>query len=177
MSNIVYIAVSLDGFIADKNDGLEWLESVPNPEGLDLGYNAFIESIDALVMGRNTFEKVISFDCEWPYSKPVMVLSNSLKQLPEGFTGDARLINGELTSLVNQLNQQGFNNLYIDGGLTIQQFLAQDLIDELILTRFPILLGGGAPLFGDLPNIKRFKHHKTTVLLDQLVQSHYVREP
>ncbi|WP_411991908.1 dihydrofolate reductase family protein [Agarivorans sp. DSG3-1] len=177
MSNIVYIAVSLDGFIADKNGGLEWLESVPNPEGLDLGYNAFIESIDALVMGRNTFEKVISFDCEWPYRKPVMVLSNSLKKLPEGFTGDVRLMNGELTTLVNQLNQQGFNNLYIDGGLTIQQFLAQDLIDELILTRFPMLLGGGAPLFGDLPSIKRFKHQKTTVLLDQLVQSHYVREP
>ncbi|MGY5452585.1 dihydrofolate reductase family protein [Agarivorans sp. MS3-6] len=176
MPNFVFIAVSLDGFIADKDQGLDWLDSVPNPQGLDLGYQPFIDSIDALVMGRHSFEKVMSFDCDWPYSKPVMVLSNSLTSLPEGFTGDVTLINGELKQLVKQLNQQGYNNLYIDGGLTIQQFLANDLIDEMILTRFPILLGGGAPLFGDLPMSKAFKHQSTSVLLDQLVQSHYIRE-
>ena len=175
MSNIVYIALSLDGYIADKEGDIAWLESVAKPDGGDIGFGEFMAGIDALVMGRNTFEKVVSFGIDWPYKKPVMLLSNSLKQLPEGFTGDVRIVNGELKQLVTSLNQQGYHNLYIDGGITIQQFLAKELIDELILTRFPILLGGGAPLFGELLQSQSFKHKQTKVLLNELVQSHYVR--
>jgi dihydrofolate reductase len=85
MSNIVFIATSLDGYIADKNDGLDWLDSIPNPENMDMGYVDLIDRIDALVMGRITFEKVCGFNCEWPYSKPVFVLSNSMKLIPEGY--------------------------------------------------------------------------------------------
>ena len=80
MSNIVFIATSLDGYIADKNGGLGWLQSTPNPENLDMGWVDLIDRFDALVMGRKTFEKVCSFDCDWPYSKPVFVLSNSMNQ-------------------------------------------------------------------------------------------------
>ena len=89
MSNIVFIATSLDGYIADKDGGLDWLQSIPNPENLDMGWGDLIDRIDALVMGRKTFEKVCSFDCDWPYSKPVFVLSNSMKSKPDGYEGKA----------------------------------------------------------------------------------------
>ena len=92
MSNTVFIATSLDGYIADKDGGLDWLQSIPNPENLDMGYVDLIGRIDALVMGRKTFEKVCSFDCDWPYSKPVFVLSNSMKSIPEGYEGKAEPI-------------------------------------------------------------------------------------
>ena len=81
MSNTVFIATSLDGYIADKDGGLDWLNSIPNPDNLDMGWVNFIDRIDALVMGRRTFDKVCSFNCEWPYSKPVFVLSNSLESI------------------------------------------------------------------------------------------------
>ena len=84
MSNIVFIATSLDGYIADKDGELDWLQSIPNPENLDMGWVDFIERIDAVVMGRNTFDMVCSFDCDWPYSKPVFVLSNSLQSMQMG---------------------------------------------------------------------------------------------
>ena len=94
MSNIVFIATSLDGYIADKDGEVDWLHFIPNPENLDMGYVDLIDRIDALVMGRKTFEKVCSFDCDWPYSKPVFVLSNSMKSIPEGYEGKAELIKG-----------------------------------------------------------------------------------
>ena len=83
MSNIVYIATSLDGYISDKDGGLEWLQMVPNPDNLDFGWADFMSRIDAIVMGRITFETVCGFDCDWPYSKPVFVLSNTLTSLPD----------------------------------------------------------------------------------------------
>ena len=132
--------------------------------------------IDALVMGRNTFEMVLSFDVDWPYSKPVFVLTNTLTQVPEGFEGKVFIVNGELLNIVKNLNQLGYHNLYIDGGKTIQSFLAQDLIDELILTRIPILLGGGFPLFGALPEPLGFKLLATKKYIDTVVQNHYIRD-
>ena len=176
MSNIVYIATSLDGYIADKNDGLDWLESVPNPDNLDLGWADFMDRIDAMVMGRNTFEKVCSFDCDWPYSKPVFVLSNSLVSLPEEYKGKAELIKGSLSEVLGNIHQKGHTQLYIDGGITIQNFLKEDLIDEMIITIIPILLGGGVPLFGELPEQMAFEHVKTEVMLNALVQNHYRRK-
>ena len=87
MTNIVYIATSLDGYIADKEGGLDWLNCVPNPHQDDMGFVDFMNSIDALVMGRNTFETVCGFDMPWPYNKPVFVLSNTLKSIPEKGAG------------------------------------------------------------------------------------------
>ena len=92
MANRVFIATSLDGFTSDRDGALDWLHSVPNPDNLDFGYAAFMEQIDAIVMGRKTFETVCGFDCDWPYTKPVFVLSRSLTSLPEGYEGKAELI-------------------------------------------------------------------------------------
>ena len=123
MSNLVFIATSLDGYISDKDDGLEWLQSVPNPDNLDLGWGDFINRIDAIVMGRKTFEKVCSFDCPWPYPKPVFVLGTSLSSLPEEYGGKAELINGPLSTVLEAIHGRGHRELYIDGGATIRNFL------------------------------------------------------
>ena len=176
MSNIVFIATSLDGYIADKEDGLDWLQSIPNPEYLDMGYVDLIDRIDALIMGRKTFDTVCSFDCDWPYSKPVFVLSNSMKSIPEGYEGKAELISGSLPAVIEAIQQKGHEHLYIDGGVTIQNFLKEDLIDELIITVIPILLGGGAALFGELPEKMAFEHVKKEVFLNAIVQNHYRRK-
>jgi len=176
MSNIVFIATSLDGYIADKEGGLDWLHATPNPDGNDMGYNAHSDRIDALVMGRNTMEMVLSFDIEWPYNKPVYVLSNTLTQVPRPLEGKVFLINGELKQVINTLNEKGFNDLYIDGGLTIQSFLKEDLIDELIISTIPVLLGGGSPLFGELVKPLDFQLQSSTTYLEAIVQSHFIRK-
>ena len=174
MTNYVYIATSLDGFIATPDGGLDWLFEIPNPDQSDYGYSEFMGGIDAIVMGRNTFEKVLTFS-DWPYNKPVFVLSNSLTAVPEPIVAQAEIVKGDIKSLVNQLHQGGYQNLYVDGGKTIQSFLQADLIDEMIITRVPILLGSGLPLFGQLDQSIKFNYKKTEVYNDTLVKSYYVR--
>jgi len=175
MANIVFIATSIDGYIADKDGGLDWLHSVPNPDNVDMGFGPLMEQVDALVMGRNTLEMVLSFDVDWPYSKPVFVLSNTMTEVPEGYQDKVFLIDGELTQVVADLNKQGYHDLYIDGGITIQNFLKQDLIDQLTITTIPVLLGGGVKLFGDLENMQNYKLVKSQVYLDAIVQNHFER--
>jgi len=173
--NKVFIARSLDGYIADRDGGLAWLETVPNPDHLDLGYGDFIKGVDALVMGRITFETVCGFDCDWPYSVPVFVISATLQSLPEAYRNKAELVKGSPAEILKQIHQRGHKQLYIDGGTTIQNFMKEDLIDELIITTIPVLLGGGYPLFGKLPGELKFEHVESKLFLNALVQDHYKR--
>lgn len=175
MANIVYIATSLDGYIADKENRLDWLNEIPNPNHIDCGFANFMNRIDAIIMGRNTFETVLSFDCKWPYKKPVFVLSNSLQTLPDVSAGKAELIKGSPKEVVEQLNQKGMADIYIDGGKTVQSFLKHDLIDEMVITTVPILLGAGIPLFAHLESPVRFSLLKSDIYLDSLVQNHYAK--
>ncbi|MGF1725364.1 dihydrofolate reductase family protein [Photobacterium nomapromontoriensis] len=175
MSNSVFIATSLDGYIADKNGGIDWLQMIPNPDGDDMGYGEHFDRIDAMVMGRNTLDIVLSFGIEWPYSKPVFVLSNTMTAVPEGYEDKVFLVNGPLKQVLRAINDKGYNNLYIDGGVTIQNFLKEDLIDELIITTIPILLGGGSPLFGDLVSPLHFSLVKSKTFLNAIVQSEFIR--
>ena len=174
--NSVFIATSIDGYIADKNGGIDWLHSIPNPNNDDMGYVGFTSNIDALVMGRTTFETVCNFDVDWPYDKPVFVLSNTLVEIPESHRGKAFLINGTLSEIIEQINGNGYNSLYIDGGTTIRNFLKADLIDEMTITIIPIVLGSGLPLFSELPNELKFELVKTKTYLNQIIQSHYKRK-
>ena len=103
------------------------------------------------------------------------MLSNTLKEVPESLRGKAEVIKGDLNSVVNILRKKGYSNLYIDGGKVIQSFLKEDLIDEMIITLVPILLGEGIPLFGIIEQRLKFKHKNTEVLNNMLVKSHYVR--
>ncbi|ARV14125.1 dihydrofolate reductase family protein [Polaribacter sp. SA4-12] len=174
--NSVFIATSLDGYIADKNGGIDWLYSIQNPTNDDMGYVEFTNNIDALVMGRTTFETVCGFDVDWPYDKPVFVLSTTLNEIPESYKGKAFLVNGTLTEILEQIHKKGYHRLYIDGGTMIRSFLKDDLIDEMRITTIPILLGGGSPLFSNLPKELSFELVKAKTFLNQLTQNHYKRK-
>ncbi|HMH32991.1 MAG TPA: dihydrofolate reductase family protein [Puia sp.] len=177
MSNTVYIATSIDGYIAREDGTMDWLMDLPNPDQSDYGFSVFLGKMDGIIMGRKSFEAVLEFN-EWPYSVPVpvFVLSNSMKELPPGLPVKVEIVNGELKTMVESLKARGFNHLYIDGGKTIQGFLQADLIDEMIITRIPILLGAGIPLFSQQAPELRFEHVKTDVLNNMLVRSRYIRK-
>jgi dihydrofolate reductase len=174
--NKVFIATSLDGYIADKNGGIDWLHSIPNPDNADMGYAAFIAQIDALVMGRKTFETLCGFDIDWPYAKPVFVLSNTMTRVAEEYEGKAELVNGDLKTILEKIHSKGHYNLYIDGGTTIQNFLKADLIDEMTITTIPCLLGGGIPLFTELPKKFDFECVESKRYLNKIAQNRYIRK-
>ena len=174
MVNKVFIATSLDGYIADKNGGIDWLHNIPNPDNLDMGYNNFMKGIDAIVMGKNTFETVCGFDIDWPYAVPVFVISNNLQTIPEKFKDKAELVKGDLNEIVQQIHAKGHQNLYIDGGKTIQSFLNKNLINEIIVTIIPVILGGGIPLFSNINNMIHFKCIHSVLFSNHIVQNHYV---
>lgn len=174
--NIVFIGKSLDGFIAGKNGELDWLDMIPNPEQNDMGYQALMDEIDAIVMGKTTFQTVIGFDIPWPYKKHVFVLSHSLKEVPKDLNNKVTLLQGDENDVLKTIHSKGFYNLYIDGGKVIQNFLAKDLIDELRISTLPILLGDGVPLFDVLPKSLEFTHIKTEVFLNEIVQSCFKRK-
>src|SRR6185503_18576260 len=171
MRTTVYVGTSLDGFIARKDGDIDWLVKYQNKEVHD-SYKDFMNRVDAMVIGRGTFEKVITF-AEWPYEKKVFILSNSLKQLPEIVKEKAALVAMKPAALLNYLSDKGFSNIYVDGGKVIQCFLREDLIDELIITKVPELIGSGIPLFGYLEKDLRFEHISTNIYSDGLVKSHY----
>lgn len=174
MTNIVYIATSIDGYIAGKDGNIDWLMEVPNPDQSDFGFADFLDRIDGIIMGRKTFEMVVSFG-EWPYPKPVFVLSNTLKSVPENLQDKSEIVHGDLKKILDLLKKRGFKNLYIDGGKTIQSFLRENLIDELIITRVPIILGAGTPLFADLKSEIKLKHAETEIFNNSLVKSRYIK--
>lgn len=145
----VYIAASVDGFIARPDGDIEWLHRPAYAQAplKGLTYEDFTATVDAVVMGRHTFEKVLSFGF-WPFEgREVVVLSHTLQAVPEHLTGKAVLRRGEPQQLVAQLAAEGKRHLYIDGGATAQRFLDAGLVDELTITRIPVLLGEGIPLF------------------------------
>ena len=174
MANYVYIASSLDGYIATKDGGIDWLTEIPNPNNDDYGYAEFMKNIDAIVMGRVTFEKVLTFG-EWIYEKTVFVLSNTLSNVPTKLSGKVEIVKGDLKTLIGNLAKRSINNLYIDGGKVIQGFLREDMIDEMIITRIPILLGDGIPLFGKHDRQMKFSHLKTETFENGLIKSWYRR--
>lgn len=168
----VFIATSLDGFIARENGDIDWLPADPdNTE--DYGYAAFMNSVDALVMGRNTFEKVLTFG-EWPYQKkPVIVLSHRPLDIPASLADCVESMSGEPADILARLSARGYRHLYLDGGITIQRFLAAGLVHRIILTRIPILSGRGIPLFGPLPHDLALRHTGTRSYPNGIVQSEY----
>lgn len=148
----VDIATSLDGFIARTDGNLDWLDAFDAtvPEGEDFGYHALMNTVDTLVMGRNTFEKVLTFG-DWPYKDtPVIVLSSSPISFRDDIPDSVAHSSEDPHALCERLSNAGINHLYVDGGNTIQRFLSVGLVDELTITVTPILLGTGIPLFGPL---------------------------
>ena len=170
MKASVFIATSLDGFIARRDGAIDWL---PADGGEPHGYTEFIATVDAIVMGRNTFETVLSFGA-WPFGgMPVVVLTTRPSEVavPEGAVCD--VMAGPPPEIVARLAARGLKHLYIDGGVTVQRFLEAGLIQRLIITRVPVLLGSGIPLFGPVSRDIRFEHVATRSYPSGLVQSEY----
>jgi dihydrofolate reductase len=165
----VFIGASVDGFIARPDGALDFL---PADGGEPHGYNEFFASVDALVIGRKTFETVIAFP-EWPYrDKRVVVLSGrslDLSRVPPS----VEQMQGSPREIISKLEARGFGHIYVDGGVTIQRFLREGLIQKLILTRVPVLIGQGIPLFGSLPKDIRLEHVETKHYQSGLVKTEY----
>ena len=171
MKASVFIATSLDGFIARQDGALDWL---PADGGEPHGYDEFIATVDALVIGRKTFETVLTFDT-WPYgSKPVVVLSTRPAALRAPAGAVCEMMTGTPHEIVARLSARGMKHLYVDGGVTIQGFLEAGLVQRLIITRIPVLLGSGIPLFGPLSHDVRLNHVAARSYPSGMVQSEYV---
>jgi len=155
----VFIATSLDGYIATPDGGVDWLDHVGDQsadlgEDADMGFLALMESVDCLIMGRKCMEKIASFnltDEQWPYGNTrVIALSNSLSDVPDSVKGKVELMSGDIPNILNQLESEGHKHAYVDGGALISSFLNLKLINELIITQAPVILGEGISLFQNI---------------------------
>jgi len=166
----VFVGTSLDGFIARRNDDLDFL---PPGGGEPHGYKEFMATVDTIVIGRKTFEKVLTMG-PWPYGeKRVVVLSRRAIDLTPAVGATVEQMTGTPAGIVEKLAAKGAQHLYVDGGITIQRFLRAGLIQHLTITRVPVLIGDGIPLFGALPNDVRLRHVATRHYRSGLVSSEY----
>lgn len=166
----VFCGVSVDGFLARPNHALDFLDAGGQESH---GFEEFYKSVDVLVIGRRTYEVVLTFG-DWPYGKkPVIVLSSHPLDFSKVKGGIVEQMTGEPVEIVKQIKSRGFKHAYIDGGVTIQRFLASGCIDRLVITRVPVLIGAGIPLFGAVPHDIRLRHVATRCYKGGLVQSEY----
>ena len=176
MQNRVFIATSLDGYIADSAGGIGFLYAYPDPVDEDMGYHDFIKGVDAILMGRRTYETVIGFGIEWPYKLPVYVWTSTLSAPAPEIEGQVQLVTGDTRRVLDRLHGDGHRRLYIDGGQVIQAFLSEDLVDEMIITTVPILLGSGTRLFGDAGGRLKFGCREARAFSNGLGQYRFARE-
>ena len=170
MTVSVFVGTSVDGFIARPNGNLDFL---PAGGGEPHGYDEFIATVDALVIGRKTFETVLAFP-EWPYGdKRVVILSSRPLDFSGVRGGVVEQMAGSPAEIVSKLAASGAHHLYVDGGITIQGFLRAGLVERLVITRVPVLIGDGIPLFGALPHDLRLRHVATQHYSSGLVKSEY----
>ena len=169
----VYIGASLDGFIARRDGSFDWLSKYADRDAVE-AYKEFVAAIDVMVIGRGTFETVMSFP-KWPYDRPVVVLSRSLTEIPPELEEKVSISDRMPKELLKELTEVGYGSAYVDGGKVIQSFLSEDLIDELIVARVPVLIGDGIPLFGYLGDDLEFEHQRTASFPNGLVRSYYKR--
>ena len=169
MKASVFVGTSLDGFIARPDGALDFLPHDPEPHG----FEEFFAEVDALVMGRKTYDVVLGFGTWFYGEKPVFVLSSrDLGTAPVGAVVER--VSGSPDKIVRDLADRGIQHIYVDGGATIQQFLRAGLIHRIIITRVPVLIGSGIPLFGGLEHDLPLRHVGTRTFPSGLVQSEYV---
>jgi dihydrofolate reductase len=170
----VFIGTSVDGFIARLNGSFDFL---PEGGGEPHGYNEFFASVDALVIGRKTFEIVLAFP-QWPYGdKRVIVLSTQKLDLSKVPAGRVEQMQGSPREIISKLEGRGIRHIYVDGGVTVQRFLRDGMIQRLIITRVPVLIGEGIPLFGSLGKDVRLEHVKTQHYPSGMVKTEYLVLP
>ncbi len=169
----VFIATSVDGFIARENGDIGWLLERDDPTE-DHGYDAFIADKDVIVMGRGSFDS-IRHVTPWPYNRPVLVLSASLSEgdLPQELSGKVRISARSPADAMAMLQAEGRRRAYVDGGQIVQAFLRAGLIADMVITQVPVLLGSGRRLFGTIPSDIPLIHQATRTFPSGLVQSMY----
>ena len=165
----VFVGTSVDGFIARPNDDLDWL---PPGGGEEHGYDAFMATVDALVVGRRTYDKVLSFDA-WPYGEKLVFVLSTRPLSPAPAGAIVERMSGAPEEIMSQLEARGVGHVYVDGGITVQRFLRAGLIQRLIITRVPVLIGAGIPLFGVTERDIALRHVATRQYASGLVQSEY----
>lgn len=167
----VFCGVSVDGFLARPDDALDFLHT---GEQEPHGFKEFLSSVDVVVIGRRTFEVVLKLGHLALYGKkPVVVLSSRPLDFSSVKGGFVEQMSGEPGEIIRQLKARGFKHVYVDGGITIQRFLAAGCINRLVVTRVPVLIGAGIALFGPVPRDIRLRHVETRSYTDGLVQSEY----
>lgn len=167
-----YLGMSLDGFIAGPNDELDWLDELDHIPGVDYGYGAFMATVDALVMGRRTFETVVGLVEEWPYDKPVIVMSSTLSELPS-HVRECEIFSGSPAEVVAVANERGWSKLYVDGGSLASSFANEGLLDELIVSVLPVALGTGISMFSTLADHTWLSLESTESFANGMVQHTY----
>lgn len=172
VSGHVFIATSLDGYIARTDGSIDWLNAA-SASGEDHGYGEFIAGMDGILMGGETFRTVMGFE-PWPFTLPVMVLSRRLEMalLPEWLAGKVTIVRS-LEAGIGLAANSGWHRIYVDGGETIQAGLAAGLIRDMVISRLPVLLGQGRPLFGSGRADLQLHHVSTRSFASGLVQSRY----
>ena len=177
----VYIATSADGYIAAPDGGVDWLHTAGNLEAdmgsEDMGFKAYIDSVDCMIMGRKCMEMISSMNLipeQWPYGDMrIAVLSHTVKEPPENLQGKVEMYSGDINDLILKLENSGLKHAYIDGGSTITSFLNLKLIDEMIITKAPILLGEGVPLFGKIKHPVTLENAEAVAYKNDFVQVRY----
>ncbi len=170
----VFCGVSVDGFLARPDHSLDFLDT---GEQEPHGFEEFYDSVDVVVIGRKTFEVVLTFG-KWFYGKKqVVVLSSRPLDFSTVKGGVVEQMSGEPSEIVEQLKARDFKHAYIDGGNTIQRFLMAGLIDRMVITRVPVLIGAGISLFCPVPGDIHLRHVATRCYAGGLVQSEYELGP
>lgn len=169
LEGCIFLGLSVDGFIARPDDDLSWLTSRGQAAG-DAGFTPFMESIDALLMGRRTYEGIADL-AEWPYlGRPVHVLSSTLDA-----GADSRIrVPPDFNDALQALTDAGYKRVYVDGGQTARTFLSAGLISEMTLSQVPVLIGQGATLFGPLTADISLEHVRTDVMNGGMIQTKYL---
>ncbi|MBY6210221.1 dihydrofolate reductase family protein [Microbulbifer agarilyticus] len=178
----VFIATSADGYIATEDGGVDWLQESGNQaadmtDNPDAGFSAFMASVDCLIMGRKCMEVISSMNLsaeQWPYGDiPIVVLSKTLPEPPANLRGKVEMFSGEIDQLIQELEERGLRHAYVDGGTTITAFLNKQLINEMIISVAPVLLGAGIPLFGRLDRRIDLSDAGAAVLANGFIQVSY----
>jgi len=178
----VFIATSVDGFIAKEDGSVDWLHTAGNAEidmgdRADMGMNDYMSTVDCIIMGRKCMDMISSMNLtpeQWPYGDiKIIALSNTIKEAPINMKEKVEMYSGDILTLVSNLENEGFKHAYIDGGTTIQAFINLKLINELTITKAPVLLGEGKPLFGKTHNDINLEEGKTIAFPNGFIQIKY----
>jgi len=177
----VFIATSVDGYIATANGGVDWLHTAGNLDAVmgaeEMGFQSYIDCVDCMVMGRKCMEIISSMNLsseQWPYGDlRIVVLSNTVKEIPENLCGKIELYSGDIKELILSLENSGFKHAYIDGGSTITSFIKLELINEMTITQVPVLLGKGIPLFGKLNKHVKLENAQALIFHNDFIQVKY----